>query len=289
MLKIERKVLLWVEKHMFVLLAVLAAVMGLYLRRGAVWWSSPDAGYYFDGHEGNIQSGCYHLLVRLVQYLPMLPLHTVKWLAAAADYAVAVLAVIAVGGHREGEKLKSSFYFTGCILSPVAYLRGSCWAQVDSAAFALLLGAYIVWGKGQKIPGILLAMAGIALYPPLLVMVFCWIFFRRESFQREDYLYLGILFVGCCLLQGMAGLLSGRSWMEGLRSLTGWMSREPYQGTVYADPLAWGIQMGNLLGYGAAMVSGMAAYRHRISYGTALLIHLAVLLIYGSVLFPAGM
>ena len=115
MLKIERKVLLWVEKHMFVLLAVLAAVMGLYLRRGAVWWSSPDAGYYFDGHEGNIQSGCYHLLVRLVQYLPMLPLHTVKWLAAAADYAVAVLAVIAVGGHREGEKLKSSFYFTGCI------------------------------------------------------------------------------------------------------------------------------------------------------------------------------
>ena len=77
--------------------------------------------------------------------------------------------------------------------------------------------------------------------------------------------------------------------MEGLRSLTGWMSREPYQGTIYADPLAWGIQMGNLLGYGAAMVSGMAAYRHRISYGTALLIHLAVLLIYGSVLFPAGM
>ena len=58
MLKIERKVLLWVEKHMFVLLAVLAAVMGLYLRRGAVWWSSPDDGYYFDGHEGNIQSGC---------------------------------------------------------------------------------------------------------------------------------------------------------------------------------------------------------------------------------------
>ena len=289
MLKIERKVLLWVEKHMFLLLAVLAAVLGLYLRRGAIWWSSPDAGYYFDGHEGNIQSAFYHLLVRLLQYLPMLPLHAVKWITVLGDYAVAVLAVVAVGGHRESSRLKSSFYFVGCILSPVAYLRGSCWAQVDSAAFALLLGAYLLWNKGQKTGGVLLAMAGAVLYPPCFVLVLGWMLYQKEGLQGKNGLYLGILFVGCFLLQGMAGLLQGQSWIEGMRSWVRWMSHDPYLGTVYKNPLGWGRQMGNVLGYGIAMGSGMAAYRHKISYGAALIIHLAVLLIYGSLLFPAGM
>ena len=289
MLKIERKLLLWVEKHMFLLLAVLAAVMGLYLRRGAIWWNSPDAGYYFDAHQGNIQSGCYHLLVHLVQYLPMLPLHAVKWLAVAADYAVAVLAVIAVGGHREETKLKSSFFFVVCLLSPVGYLRGSCWAQVDSIAFALLLGAYLLWDRGREIAGMVLAVVGVGLYPPFFLLVFGWMLCRRDSFQGKNMILFGGFVAGVCLLQGSAGLLLGWSWMEGLRSCVGWMSREPYLGTVYEDPLAWGMHMGNLLGYGVCMVSGMAAYRHKLSYTASLIIHLAVLLIYGSLLFPAGM
>ena len=40
MLKIERKLLLWVEKHMFLLMALLAAGIALYLRRSAIWWAN---------------------------------------------------------------------------------------------------------------------------------------------------------------------------------------------------------------------------------------------------------
>ena len=110
MLKIEKKLILWVEKHMLWLLVLLAAVMGLYLRKIAVWWGAPDINSYFDSHAGNIQSAFYYLLVQLSQYLPLLPLHSVKWLAGMADYIVAALCFVAVGGRGEGLRAKGAFY-----------------------------------------------------------------------------------------------------------------------------------------------------------------------------------
>ena len=147
MLKAEKKLLLWAERHMLLLTVLMAAALGLYLRRAAVWWTAPDAGALFDRHENNIQSSFYHLVVYAAQYLPALPLHTVKWLAGGADYVVALLfAAIACG---QKEKLKHTFCFVVCLLSPVVYLRGICWGQIDSVAFAFLLGAYLLWEKGR--------------------------------------------------------------------------------------------------------------------------------------------
>ncbi len=286
MLNIERKLLLWVEKNMLLLLVGLAAAMGLYLRKTAVWWGSPDVGYYFDSHGNNVQSAFYYLLVRMTQYVPALPLHSVKWLAGLADYGVAALCLVAVGGHRGRLGIKSAFYFVICLLSPVAYLRGICWAQVDSLAFAFLLGALVLWERGRKAAATALGMPGVALYPCFLLLVFGWLILRREERGEGDWLYFGILAAGSCLLGGISSLLLGQGLAEGLWSYVRWISYDPCLGTVYKEPLSWVKQMGNLFGYGAAMAAGIAAYRHWISYGAAILVHLAVLLVYGSLLFP---
>ena len=109
MLKIEKKLLLWTEKHMFLLMAVLGAAVALYLRRTAIWWSSPEVVYYFDGHGNNIQSSFYFLVIQLFQHLPILPLHGIKWLAGLADYVAAVQ-------KRQG-------LYVSCI-EEIAYKRG---------------------------------------------------------------------------------------------------------------------------------------------------------------------
>lgn len=286
MLKIERKLLLWIEKHMFLLMALLAAVLGLYLRRAVIWWGSPDVLSYFDGHENNIQSSFYFLLVQLVQYLPMLPLHGVKWLAGMTDYVVAVLCVIAVGGHREKLKLKSTFYFTVCLLAPVVFLRGSCWGQTDSVAFAFLLGGYLLWKKEKKLAAVLLAVPGVALYPCFFLIVLFFLCHREEDAQERNWYYLGIMAVGCYLLSGISALLTGQSWRNGILSCIRWTTYDPYTGMLYKEPLLWVKQMINLFGYGAAMISGIAAYRHKLSYKAAVLIHLVIPLVYASLLFP---
>ena len=96
MLKTEKKLIMWIEKHMFFLMALFAAAVGLYLRKAVIWWASPDASFYFDGHADNIQSAFYYLLVHLLQYLPMLPLHGMKFTALLM---FAVLFVRSGGEH----------------------------------------------------------------------------------------------------------------------------------------------------------------------------------------------
>lgn len=286
MLKIERKLLLWVEKHMFLLMALLAAGIALYLRRTAIWWASPDAGYYFDRHPNHIQSALYDLMVHWMQYLPLLPLHSMKWLCGFADFAVAFLCVAAAGGYGQREKLKPTFYFVVCLLSPVVYLRGVCWAQPDSVGFGLLLGAYLLWTKGKKIPAVALASVGVAIYPCFLAVVLGWMLYRRKEVADRDWICGGAVLAGCLLLQAAAGMLLGISWKESLWSCIRWTTYEPLTGELYQEPLMWAGQMVNLFGYGLAMISGIAAYRHKIPYAGTLFVHLAVLLLYGSLLFP---
>lgn len=287
MLKTEKKLLLWIEKHMFLLMALLAAVISLYLKRLAIWWGSPEINYYFDGHENNIQSTFYFLLVRTVQYLPLLPLHSLKWIAGIADYAVAALCFLAVDGHREGLKLKSTFYFVVCVLSPVVYLRGVCWGQADSLAFFFLLASGLLWNKGKKIPALLLALPGIALYPCMILPVLGYLLYRRELRWKNCVYVLGLA-LACCLLLGASGAFLGYGLKDALASGIRWASYDPYTGLAYKEPLLWIKQMINLFGYSGVMISSIAAYRHKISYVTALLINLAVLLVYGSIMFPVA-
>ncbi|MCI8799192.1 hypothetical protein NSB25_08250 [Acetatifactor muris] len=286
MLKIEKKLLLWTEKHMFLLMAVLGAAVALYLRRTAIWWSSPEVVYYFDGHGNNIQSSFYFLVIQLFQHLPILPLHGIKWLAGLADYVAAVLCFVAVRGYKEQCKLKSTFYFIGCLLSPVVFLRGICWAQIDSVAFSLLLGAYLLWKKEKYMGAVLLAIPGAVLYPCFFPVVLFLMWHHSRGMEGKVWIYAGVFAAGCYILSGASSVLTGQPWGDGILSCIRWTSYDPYTGELYRDPLLWVKQMVNLFGYGAAMVSGIAAYRHKLSYKNALLIQLAVSLVYGSLLFP---
>lgn len=286
MLKIEKKLLQWVEKHMFLLMALLAMAIALFLKRMAIWWGTPEVSYYFDGHKNNIQSALYLGLVRLVQYLPMIPLHSIKWLAVLADFGVAVLCLLAVGGHTERLKLKPTFYFSVCLLSPMVYLRGVSWGQIDSVAFLFLLAAYLLWERNKKIIAVLLAVIAVSLYPCLLPIACFWVLYQNKGIPGKDWIYMGIMIVASVVLQGVCSMALGNGFADGVMSCVRWTTYDPYTGIVFNQPLLWVKQMINLFGYAGVMISGIAAYRHKISYVTTLLINLAVLLVYASFMFP---
>lgn len=288
MLKIEKKLLLWVEKHMFLLMALLAVAIALFLKRMAIWWGTSDVGYYFDGHSNNIQSMVYHGLVRLVQYVPMLPLHSIKWLTIIADLVVAFLCLLAVGGHREKLKLKPTFYFVVCVLSPVAFLRGAGWGQIDSVAFMFLLAAYLMWEREKKIAAVLLGVIAVTLYPCFLPVACAWILYQGKGIPGKDWLYLGVLIVVSVVLQGICSMALGYSFGEGVMSCVRWTTYDPYTGVAFNQPLLWVKQMINLFGYAGVMISGIAAYRHKMSYIATLMINLLVSLVYAGYMFPIG-
>ena len=59
MLKIERGVLEWIERHIYVLVLAFISLLALYLRRIPIWGNPDNVAVYFDYHENCTQSFSY--------------------------------------------------------------------------------------------------------------------------------------------------------------------------------------------------------------------------------------
>jgi len=298
MLTIEKKIIAFVEKNLFLLSALLLTVIAFVVRRWGIWYHSEDYIYYFDMHEANIQSAFYWLLVRLMGYGFDIPMHGIKWMAAMADFGVAVLEVLLCKGEKtwkdctSSEKGKLLFLYAGCIFAPVVFLRGCIWAQVDSVAAAFLLGALYVWkkavrGKQQFLlmaAAVLLAGLGIAVYPIFMVAVIAFFFLEKRCYERKNVVAFLSIFVVAILWSGICGVFTFLGFGEGVRSLVQWMTYHPYTGELYAGGVEW---LGWLLllgGYGVALYSGVAAFQKKISVVIAIGVQLIVSICYGGML-----
>lgn len=287
MLKIEKKALEWAEKHMYQLTVLLVSLIALYMRRGAIWWYSPDVGAYFDRHVDHTQSSLYYVLVMLVQYLPMTPLHGMKWFCSLADFAVVLFCAMAMDGDWKKLSLKKTLFLVALILSPVAYLRGAVWAQPDSMAFCLILAACLLWNRGWKKWALIPAILGTALYPCFLLLAVGYLWLSGCRADRRTWVYYAVLAAGFLAVQGFCGMITGDTWQEGIRTGFRWMAYEPYEGALYKENgMEWIRQMVSVCGYGGAMTGLLLVYRKKLSYVSVLLIHVVVLLAYGSLLFP---
>lgn len=287
MLKMEKRLLEWVEKHMLFLLVLLAAAITFYLKRPAVWWSSPDANAYFDGHANRISSVVSEGIVRLLQHLPLLPLHSVKWLSGLADYGIAFCCLIAVGEKRPLH-VKSAFLLVACMFSPIAFLRGICWAQMDAPALLLLLLAYLLWEREHCSVAMALAVFSCAWYPPLLVVAVLFLLCenKRGEGTGRTVVCMICLVAGTLIVLGICGALLNNSWMDGIQSGIRWLSYDAVTGQLLMSPIEWLGQMVSLFGYSVSMLGLMAVYQRRMKIYTLAAIFFGVLLVYANILFP---
>lgn len=298
MLKIEKKLIIFVEKNIFVLAALLLTGIAFLARRWGIWYHSQDYIHYFDMHEGNIQSAFYWLVVRLMGYGFDIPMHGIKWLAGLADYAVAVLVVLLCKGSvclkdcDAHHKAKLLLLYGGCLFAPVVFLRGCIWAQVDSVAVAFLLGALYLWQKAAQekprlvamVAAVLLAGFGIAMYPIFMVAVIAYFCLGKRLYERRNV--IAFLLVGCVALlwSGICGVFSSLGFGAGVGSLMQWMTYHPYTGEFYAGGTEWLEQMLLLGGYGAALYSGVAAFQKKLPVAVAIGIQMIVSICYGGML-----
>lgn len=292
MLKIEKKLIDFLEKHMLLLAVLLITVIALLMRRQNIWYYTSDYIYYFDMHNKNVQSVFYYLFVVLTGYFAEIPLHGVKWMAGIADFAVACMCVFLCKKEIAGEgkltekaKWKCVLLYAGCLFAPVVYLRGCVWAQVESMAMAfLLLALYFVKYRENTIAACIAAGVGVALYPFYLVLVVGYILCTGKG-KNSKILYrcLGVAAVAF-LLNIVACLVVDVSWKQGIPSLFRWTSYHPYTGELYSSAADWLRQMLILGGYGAALLSGLAAFRRKIPYYAAVIIQVLAAVCYGAAL-----
>ncbi len=284
MLKIERKVIEFIEKHMLLLAFLIVSVLALYIRRHVIWWSPEDVSSAFDYHGNHVQSTTYYLLVRMTEYIPMLPLHSIKWIAGLADFGVAGMCVLLLGNLKENT-MKKLLCFIACIMSPLVFLRGAAFAQIDSLAMFFMLCALFLWKKKKSVIAILAGILGTGLYPGYLALVVLFFFFDKEDGKNRAWILSGIVIGGSILLQGLCGVALGDTFQAGVFSSLNWTSYNPSTGILFASPVEWLTQMISYFGYAIAIVLGFAAYHKKISYFTAMLGHFGILILYGCQFF----
>ena len=288
MLKIERRLLGFLEKHMLLLSALLLSLMALYLRKTAVWWNYDNIGAYFDMHDNHTQTAAYYLLARLVQYLPLLPVHSVKWLAAISDFGIAGLVVYLLG--KETDDRKKLVFYVVCLFSPVLFLRGIIWAQLDSTALILLLVGYVLHNNGQKSNRVRdwLAMASvvgsIALCPYLFLILLFYLWQKAER-KKDFWIQAAVIAAGGLLVQIVCALLVGEVWTDGLYSGIRFLTYHPESGMRYEDATEWILQMVYLYSPAAAVLTVLAAGKNRLSYKWTIGMQIVATVLYGSVLF----
>lgn len=292
MLKKERKLLEWAERHMFVLVLLFVSLLALYIRRIPVWWNPENIAAYFDYHENCTQSFSYYLLVQAVQYLPFLPVHSIKWISVAGDFGTAALCLLLVREKNKDNELLPVFCYSMCIFSPVLILRGCVWAQIDSVAVMFFLLGWLFWVKEKKLLAVVFVLLSTLLYPCMLTFAFWFLCEEKWGEKAEAGVsgsrwlkalgFLTIWLLGC----GLAALPLGKGFAEGMKNGFAWLSYDPVSGQGFAAGLDWIMEMLVGLGLAGSVIAGLMLARHRrFPLFTMLGIHFLITVLYGSRLF----
>ncbi len=288
MLKTERKLIDFIEKHMLIFQMFLVSALALYIRRIPIWWNTDDVAAYFDFHENCTQSGLYYLLVRAVQYLPMLPVHSIKWISVIGDFGTAVLCLLLVQGKNRDNRLLQVFCYTLCLFSPVMFLRGVAWAQIDSFAVMLFLLGWLLWEKNIRIvPGVCMLLSAL-LYPCMLFFVFWFLWSRREEMKESTFWIGNLGFLSVWLiLCGLVFLPLEKSFSEGLKNSLAWLTYDPVTGQSFATGLDWVLEMLVTLGLPGSVIGGLEFVRRqrKVSAFAVLLVHFLITVLFGSRMF----
>lgn len=288
MLKTERKLIDFIEKHMLIFQMFLVSALALYIRRIPIWWNTDDVAAYFDFHENCTQSGLYYLLVRAVQYLPMLPVHSIKWISVIGDFGTAVLCLLLVRGKNRDNRLLQVFCYTLCLFSPVMFLRGVAWAQIDSFAVMLFLLGWLLWEKNIRIVPRVCMLLSALLYPCMLFFVFWFLWSRREEMKESTFWIGNLGFLSVWLiLCGLVFLPLEKSFSEGLKNSLAWLTYDPVTGQSFATGLDWVLEMLVTLGLPGSVIGGLEFVRRqrKVSAFAVLLVHFLITVLFGSRMF----
>lgn len=292
MLKIEKRLVEFLDKHMLLLATILVTGLAFWLRKQCIWFYGRDYAAYFDAHTGNTQSSLYYLVLHWLGYLPLPPIQSVKWMAIAADFVVAGQCVLLFSCGRKGWKcIESSdrtrcwILYTACLFSPVIFLRGAVWSQTDSLAMVFLLAAFWLYRNQHSCLALLAAVLGAAWSPCFIIFVIGYLYLYKKEGSRQQ---MELLLLFCGLTGGLlalCGVVNGVGAADGFYSALRWMSFDPVTGMCYPDATQWMLGMVISSGYGIGFICGIIAYLRRIPAAVGLLVNIVVAILYGSYIF----
>lgn len=223
---VEKKILLFIEKHLFVLALIGISLVAILIRFSYKDFISVDMrDFLLPWYEeikgkggfpalrdrvGNYNI-LYQTLIAFLTYIPVPPVAAYKLLSCLFDFACAV-----TGGCmicRLGkDKWKGLAGYALLLLSPVTGMNSALWGQCDSVyTFFLVLAVYMLMKEKYHVSFICLGFAfAFKLQAVFILPFFLFYYFYKRRFSIFHFLWMpAILFA-----TSIPGLVMGRDWDE---------------------------------------------------------------------------
>lgn len=286
MLKIEQKIVNWIDMHLLQIVAVILAAIAVYMRKATMYHSPFDMenAFYTDA-AGYLHTAFYSLWIQWLTMLPIVSLKTIKILTILFDVVTAVLAALWIRKSYEGKKgdLAAFVCFGLLLVSPLGVANGVVWLHVDCICISLLLCAQPgLEKKHYLVAGLLggVAAALSAQYIVILLISAVWNCKKRKGAMVSLLVSLGVFLV----LNGLACLTLKTSITDGLFSLINWLVIDPGTGAPHANPVTWLCSLLGQFGYLIGVGSMLIAFRTGKYWKTALVLNSVMILYVAGVL-----
>lgn len=224
MLIYEKKILEWIEKHIYLLFFIAVTIISIIIRYGFKDFVSGDMGCFllpwYEEIEANggfasleNQVGDYNILYQTIiaffTYLPINPIYDYKLLSAVFDYLLAAIVGYFIYGISQEHKVRNGLLaYTFVCISPLVFLNSSCWGQCDAiyttfCVLSLVLLTREKYGWSFLTYGIAFCFKFQAIF---LLPFYLFIYFIKKSFSILSFLWIPVAMI----ISGIPGLIMGR-------------------------------------------------------------------------------
>lgn len=221
----EKRALAWIEAHLFPIVLAAAAVLGVLIRLPGRDFVSGDFYYFLEpwykiikengiGEQVGNYNLTYQFLILLLTKLPIPALHAYKLLSCVFDFLLAAAVGLAVyllsgGENRRWYGLAAA---AAMLLSPVAVINSSVWAQCDSIFVFFGVLAIIALLKDRPMAAMILLGLSFAfkLQAVFFLPVFLLAWFRKRQFSVLYFLLVPV----SMLAAGLPTVFFGRNPLD---------------------------------------------------------------------------
>ena len=283
MLKLEEKIIEWINGHMIYIAFIIVLVTAVWIRLAGWEYVGNDYHFYLYDIPGNCNSLLYRSIVAFLMERSEFIVMLLKFFAYTGDFAVTFFTMVLWRrSHSHLNPVAALFLLTACLLSPVILLYSMGGMRIDSLCMSLILAGILCLRNKLYFPAVLLAAAAAFLYPvywPVVLTPAIWIVIKQKRDGQMTIHMTAALFLLFCLL--IVSVFLEDHGGDGIFFWGKLFVINPHTGEVYANPGQWLSGMLNLYGYCLATGSLLPAFSRRRMRIPALLLQLLILLYMG--------
>ena len=208
--KIEKRVLDWIQQHLFVIFCVAITLCSMLIRfsfRDFVsgdsrafllpWWEEIHAkeGIYALKEQVGNYNMLYQFLIAIMTYLPIKPLYEYKILSIIFDYLLAITVGYMIYDILDRDRYKGGLAYAAVIMSPIVILNSSAWAQCDAIyVFSIVLSLLFMFRERYILSFIMFGIAfSFKLQAVFILPFFIFLYFYKKKFSALNFLLIPLM------------------------------------------------------------------------------------------------